>query len=401
MLPAGTRVGPYEVVSWLGAGGMGEVYRARDTKLGREVALKTLADELSRQPDRLARLRQEARILASLNHPGIATLHGLEEANGGLPVLVMELVEGETLADRIRRGPLPVREAIALAQQIAQALEAAHERGVLHRDLKPANIRLSQDERVKLLDFGLAKAFREAGVNSHLPTQTSSSGPAVVGTAPYMSPEQARGQDVDRRTDVWAFGCVLFEMLSGKRAFDGATFSDTVAAILDREPEWQALPRSIPPAALRLLHRCLEKDKGRRLRDMGDARLELDLEEPIAHGSDSAGDAPSIAGRPPLWRRRLERLAWALAAAFGLAAVLLAFTVASLRRPLVDVRPVRFQIPAPAKASAVAGVELSPDGSTVAFIATVKGQSAVWLRALDADDARPLPGTEQAGDAVW
>src|SRR5262245_57058977 len=210
MLTVGTRVGPYEVVSWLGAGGMGEVYRARDTKLHREVALKTLPDELSGKPDRLARLKQEARILASLSHPGIATLHGLEESNGGVPILVMELVEGQSLGDRLKVEPMSAREAVKVAHEIAVALEAAHEKGVLHRDLKPGNIRLTPDGRVKILDFGLAKAVRTAAHDSQLSTQTSpeSEAGSVVGTAAYMSPEQARGQEVDRRSDIWAFGCV-------------------------------------------------------------------------------------------------------------------------------------------------------------------------------------------------
>src|SRR4029079_8645986 len=248
MLPAGTRVGPYEIVSWLGAGGMGEVYRARDTTLDRDVALKTLPEELARQPDRLSRLKQEARILASLNHPGIATLHGLEESDRGVPVLVMELVEGEALSDRLRRGPLPVREAVTVAQQIALALEAAHEKGVLHRDLQPANIRRTADGRVKLLDFGLAKAVLKAALDSRFETHTSPHSVAgeVAGTAPYMSPEQARGQEPDRRGDIWAFGCVLYEMLAGKRAFEGATFSDTVAGGLDLEHDWRGVLRLSP-----------------------------------------------------------------------------------------------------------------------------------------------------------
>ncbi len=299
MLMAGTRVGPYEIVSWLGAGGMGEVYRARDTKLLREVALKTLPEELARQPERLARLKQEARILASLNHPGIATLHGLEDSDG-VPVLVMELVEGETLADRLRRGPLPFRQAMAVAHQIALALEAAHEKGVLHRDLKPANIRLARDGPVKLLDFGLARAVRGAALDSRLDTETSprSEPGAVLGTAPYMSPEQARGQELDRRGDVWAFGCVLFEMLSGKRAFEGETYSDTVAAVLDREPDWAALPRETPPTTLRLLRRCLQKEKDKRLRDIGDARLEL---EEVLAGPASNGEVHGPPRRSASW----------------------------------------------------------------------------------------------------
>ena len=300
MLSAGTRVGPYEVVSWLGAGGMGEVYRARDTTLDREVALKTLPEELARQPERLARLKQEARILASLNHPGIATLHGLEQSDGGVPVLVMELVEGESLAERLRRGAFPLREAVTVAHQIALALEAAHEKGVLHRDLKPGNIRLGPDGRVKLLDFGLAKAVRKAALDSHLDTQSSphSEAGTVLGTAPYMSPEQAKGQEADRRTDIWAFGCVLYEMLAGKRAFAGATFSETVASVLDREPDWQALPGETPAGAVRLLRRCLQKEKEKRLRDIGDARLEL---EDLLAGRAPTEDFRRDPRRPAVW----------------------------------------------------------------------------------------------------
>jgi serine/threonine protein kinase len=271
MLSVGTRVGAYEILSWLGAGGMGEVYRARDTKLHREVALKTLPDELARQPDRLARLRREARLLASLNHPGIATLYGLEDEDGRAPVMVMELVEGESLADRLRRGPFPPPDAMAIAHQVAAALEAAHARGVLHRDLKPANVQLTRDGRVKLLDFGLAKALGDAQLDSGFSTETG----AVVGTASYMSPEQTQGKDLDRRSDVWAFGCVLFELLSGQKAFGASSPSGAVAAVLTREPDWEELPPETPVAVRRLLERCLQKDKERRLRDVGDACLEL------------------------------------------------------------------------------------------------------------------------------
>ncbi len=240
MLQAGTRLGPYEIVAPLGAGGMGEVYRAKDTRLGREVALKTLPEALAATPSRLARLRKEARILASLSHPHVATLFGLEETDGAT-VLVMELVEGPTLANRLRLGPLGVREALELARQIAEGLEAAHEKGVLHRDLKPGNVALTPKDQVKLLDFGLAKAVGEDGpVNSQVSTGTSpaSEAGAVVGTAPYMSPEQARGEEVDRRTDVWAFGCVLYEMLAGKRALRAVTIIDgpAITVIDGRRP---------------------------------------------------------------------------------------------------------------------------------------------------------------------
>src|SRR2546422_4933676 len=238
MLTPGARVGAFEVLSPLGAGGMGEVWRARDTRLGREVALKVLPNGLATDPDRLARLEREARLLAALNHPGIAAIHGIEQADG-VPLLVLELVEGPTLAERLRRGPLPVREALEVGRQIAEALEAAHEKGIIHRDLKPSNIKLAPQGRVKLLDFGLAKALAAdvpADEVSSLSTNTSPTEAGVLlGTAPYMSPEQARREAVDRRTDVWGFGCVLYEMLAGRRAFPGPTLSDVIAAVLAPE----------------------------------------------------------------------------------------------------------------------------------------------------------------------
>jgi WD40 repeat protein len=283
VLAPGTRLGAYEVVGLLGAGGMGEVYRARDTRLGREVALKVLPARLAESPARLARLQREARLLAALNHPHIATLFGFEES-GETPALVMELVEGATLAARLERGPLPLEEALELARQIAEALEAAHEKGILHRDLKPANVRLTEKGQVKLLDFGLAKALRpvEEEQASHPPSTLTteespvSPGTGVAGTAPYMSPEQARGEEVDRRSDLWAFGCVLYEMVTGRRAFPGRSFAEATAAVLDQEPNWGALPVGTPPGLARLLERCLRKGREERLRDAGDARLELE-----------------------------------------------------------------------------------------------------------------------------
>jgi eukaryotic-like serine/threonine-protein kinase len=388
MLPAGTRVGPYEVVAWLGAGGMGEVYRAHDTTLGREVALKTLPAELAQQPERLARLKQEARILASLSHPGIATVHGLEESDGGVPVLVMELVEGESLADRLRRGPLPLLEAVKVAHEVARALEAAHEKGVLHRDLKPGNIRLAPDGRVKLLDFGLAKAVKNAALDSRLDTDTSphSEPGTVLGTAPYMSPEQARGQEADRRSDVWAFGCVLFEMLTGKRAFAGATFSDTVAAILDRDPDWSALPPDTPPTLVRLLRRCLQKDKDRRWRDIGDARLEL--------------EESTIVAEPPRTSRsgRLRSPSlWLVVGALGVGAGL---WVLGNSRPLTERPVVRLVIPLPSPEAFEAGyaseVAMSPDGGQLAYVTARDGRGQIHVRALDRLESRPIPGTEGA-----
>jgi eukaryotic-like serine/threonine-protein kinase len=402
MLLAGTRVGPYEILSWLGAGAMGEVYRARDTKLLREVALKTLPEELARQPARLARLKQEARILASLNHPGIATLHGLEDSDG-VPVLVMELVEGESLADRLRRGPLPFREAMAVAHQIALALEAAHEKGVLHRDLKPANIRLTPDGRVKLLDFGLARAVRAVAVDSQLDTDTSphSDPGAVLGTAPYMSPEQARGQDVDRRGDIWAFGCVLFEMLAGKRAFEGATFSDTVAAVLDREPDWPALPQATPLGAARLLRRCLQKDMNKRLHDVADARLELDevLTGTVGVSGEGSEDVPVETRTRTTWRKQLgSRLGWlvvgALAAGAGL--WVLGTLRPSVERPVARLA-IQLSPPETVAVQTASTVALSPDGKQLAYVVKLAGPgpaTRIYLRSLDRLEARPIPGTE-------
>jgi eukaryotic-like serine/threonine-protein kinase len=395
MLAPGTRVGPYEIVSWLGAGGMGEVYRARDTKLGREVALKTLPDELARQPDRLARLRQEARILAALNHPGIATLHGLEESANGVPVLVMELVEGESLADRIRHGALPPAEALKVAHAVAVALEAAHESGVLHRDLKPANIHIARNGRVKLLDFGLAKAVRDAGgLDSQVATQTSpSSGAAIVGTAPYLSPEQARGQEIDRRSDIWAFGCVLFEMLTRKRAFEGQTFSDTVAAILDREPDWSALPAGTPPLAKRLLARCLQKEKDKRLHDIGDARLELD-ELLSGSGGSETNQTAVVASQPHAsWRTWFgSRLVWLIVGAMGAGAALrsLGTTRTNAERDVV-----RLAIPLTG-AETAPGMAWSADATRVVYAAHREGRTRLYLRALDGLEPTPVPGTVDA-----
>ena len=255
-LTPGTKLGGYEILAAIGAGGMGEVYRARDSKLGREVAIKVLPEEFTQHPQKLARFEREARLLAALNHPGIATLHGLEEAEGK-PFLVMELIEGETLAERIARGPLPVNEALPLSQQIAEALEAAHEKGVIHRDLKPANIKVDPEGHVKVLDLGLAKAFGDdipEGDLSQSPTLSRDATKAgvILGTAVYMSPEQARGKVVDKRTDIFSFGAVLFEMLTGKKAFPGGDVSDVLAAVIRSEPDWKALPADVPPSVVKL-----------------------------------------------------------------------------------------------------------------------------------------------------
>ena len=273
------KLGAYEVLELIGAGGMGEVYRARDTKLGREVAIKVLPEALSQDKERLARFEREAKLLASLNHPGIATLYGLEE-DAGKPFLVMELVEGETLAEQIARGPISVDEALPLFIQIAEGLEAAHEKGIIHRDLKPANIKITPDNNVKILDFGLAKAFLPeddvSAETSQSPTLTRGTAlGAIMGTASYMSPEQARGKPVDKRTDVWAFGCCLYETLNAKRPFDGENITDILAAVVRAEPELEKLPSDTPAAVQRMIRRCLTKDRRQRLRDIGDARIEL------------------------------------------------------------------------------------------------------------------------------
>jgi eukaryotic-like serine/threonine-protein kinase len=304
----GQQLGCYKIVSLLGAGGMGEVYQAHDTKLGRDVAIKVLPSAFVHDAERLSRFQREARMLASLNHPNIATIYGLEQSDD-VHYLVMELVPGHTLAERVSAGALKIEEALKLGGQIAEALEAAHEKGVIHRDLKPANVKVTTEGRVKVLDFGLAKAFAsDGGLDfSHAPTLTAmgTEEGRIVGTPAYMSPEQARGKAVDKRTDIWAFGCVLYELLTGRQAFRGDTLSDMIAAVLEREPDWQALPSATPAKIRDLLRHCLQKDAQRRLRDLGDARMQID-------------EAPAAA--QPRWRSRVAL--WI--AAVGMMAVLLA-----------------------------------------------------------------------------
>src|ERR1022692_2175976 len=279
-LSAGTKLGSYEVAAQIGAGGMGEVYRAHDTKLGRDVAIKVLPEAFAHDPERLSRFQREAKMLAALNHPNIATIHGLEQSNG-TSYLVMELVSGETLAERVKRdGAVPIEEALAIAKQIAEALEAAHEKGIIHRDLKPANVKVTPEGKVKVLDFGLAKAFEGDSTNEDMSNSPTLSRAAtmqgvILGTAAYMSPEQARGKVVDKRTDIWAFGAVLFELLTGKQTFHGDDITDILAAVVRAEPDWHALPDALPVKIRDLLRRCLQKDKSKRLRDAGDARIEI------------------------------------------------------------------------------------------------------------------------------
>ena len=290
-LVAGRRLGQYEIVALIGAGGMGEVYRARDTKLGRDVAIKVIASAASAGADQMARFEREARILAALNHPHIGAIYGLEDVDG-IRALVLELVEGKTLAERLAEARPSMPAALTIARDIAAALEAAHEKGVIHRDLKPANIKITPDGAVKVLDFGLAKVFASddpAADPSRLPGLTFEDREGVIaGTAGYMSPEQARGAAVNKRADIWAFGCVVYEMLAGRPAFSGETRADITAWILERDPDWSALPADTPATVRRLLHRCLERDAARRLRDIGDARLEID---------ETLSDQRAIAGR--------------------------------------------------------------------------------------------------------
>ena len=327
-LPAGTRFGTYEITGLLGAGGMGEVYRARDQKLGREVALKVMPAAFTTDAERLARFEREARVLASLNHPHIAAIYGIEEGPStdsqlaGTRALVLELVEGETLAGHVERGPLPMREALRVGAHIADALEAAHEQGIVHRDLKPANILISRRGVVKVLDFGLAKALSSARPGA-LPAQTTLEADrtvdgAVMGTTAYMSPEQTRGEEVDKRSDVWSFGCVLYEMLTGRSAFARASTAETVAAILDKPPDWSRLPPGTPSDVLRLLERCLEKDRARRLRDIGDARATLTVSETSRTDVDVASERTVRRPSP-----RPARLPWPIAIAAVVALIVL------------------------------------------------------------------------------
>jgi serine/threonine protein kinase len=298
-------LGQYEVLSHIGSGGMGEVYQANDTKLGRDVAIKVLPDNFARDPERLARFKREAKLLASLNHPNIAAIYGLEESDG-IHFLVLELVPGETLAERVAAGALPVREAVTISQQVADALEHAHEKNVIHRDLKPANVKLTPEGKVKVLDFGLAKAFASEGqpqldsnasTLSSLPTQEG----RILGTPAYMSPEQAQGKTVDKRTDIWSFGCLLYELLTARRAFPGENVTQTIAAVLRADPDWQALPAQTPERVREILERCLEKGLGGRRRDIGDVRLELEKE---LHGTPKTEPVTAVALRMS-WRHKM------------------------------------------------------------------------------------------------
>jgi eukaryotic-like serine/threonine-protein kinase len=437
-LEIGTMVAHYRLAGKIGEGGMGEVYRARDTKLQRDVALKILPQAMARDAERMARFEREAQVLASLNHPNIAAIHGLEESNG-IRALVMELVEGETLAEKIvgegpalsdlrspmdsigvqksdprEPGGLPYRDILPIARQIAEALEYAHERGVIHRDLKPANVKITPEGTVKVLDFGLAKVLIPQDstnaldpANSPTLSMTTTEKGMILGTAAYMSPEQARGQRVDRRCDIWAFGCVLFEMLSGRKAFEGETLSDVLAAVITKEPDWAALPETAPPSIQRLVRRCLVKDAKQRLRDIGEARITIEemlsgsslLPSPLPQGEGGPGERDRV--RVPLLRRALP---WALAAVGMLGCVILAFVAMHLLRQSETEQPmIQFPI-SPPQNTEFDNFVLSPDGRKLAFVASAPGTgagAALWVRSLDSLAARPLQGTEWPGPPFW
>ena len=393
-IPRGTRIGSYEIAGLLGAGGMGEVYRAHDTRLGRDVAIKILASRVAEDPVLLARIEREARLLASLNHPSIATIHGVEEWQG-TPAIVMELIEGETLAVKLFEGPLPPAEVVRIARQVADALCVAHDRGVVHRDLKPANIHIRPDGAVKVLDFGLAKSVVVEG--SAPPTDISQGVTAtgsIMGTAPYMSPEQARGMEVDRRTDIWAFGCTLYEMLTGTRAFYGATPADTVVAILSSSPDWSKLPADTPDGLRALIERCLQRDVRHRLRDLGDASFDYGATNSAFIGAISTARRRNV-GRTLL-------VAVPVLTAMVLAGTVLYFArgreAGPLRKFEVQVeglgdQPGTFT----AESGPGAGVVISPDGRRIVYPAAGR----LWVRELSELVSRSLDGTEKAVAPSW
>jgi hypothetical protein len=405
-LTAGTRLGSYEVVAQIGAGGMGEVYRAHDTKLARDVAIKVLPANFVNDPERLSRFQREARMLAALNHPNIATIYGLEQS-GELACLVMELVPGETLAERVKSGPLPVEVALKIAIQIAEALEAAHEKQIIHRDLKPANVKVTPEGKVKVLDFGLAKAFdgdsaTEDMSNSPTLSRAATMQGVILGTAAYMSPEQAHGKAVDKRTDIWAFGCVLYELLTGKQSFHGESTAEILAAVLKEEPDWQAIPASTPVKIRELLGRCFQKNLRQRLHDAADARIEI--EEALAAPA-TAESAPPLKGIRLLGRRELIVGLGALlivAAIVGLATWNLKPTPPSppqaVTRTVINLPPGRVL----AGFESGPAVAISPDGTRLVYAATQGGIQRLYLRAMDSlMEAQPIPDTEGASSPFF
>jgi len=395
MIETGTRLGPYEILAPIGAGGMGEVYRARDSKLGREVAVKVLPEELAQDPERVARFEREAHILASLNHPNIAAIYGLERSEDHT-YLIMELVPGETLRERLAAGPLDVGICLKIFLQIAQALEAAHGKGVIHRDLKPENIKITPEKRVKVLDFGLAKTFAAAEPLPSAKTATAAfqatSHGMIMGTPGYMSPEQARGQSLDRRTDIWSFGCCFYEALTQHHPFYRETASDVVAAILASDPDWNALPHSLPPRVRTLVRRCLAKDTDQRLHDIADARIELgEATTGSPSGTSALTDLATPRWKPWLW-----------AAAVGLVAFALGHFIRGLE-PAGSSRPravQRFVIglppTLPASFAGAPAMVLSPDATEIVYAVRRGGTSRLYRRSLDELEPAPVAGTEGA-----
>jgi Tol biopolymer transport system component len=391
-IAAGTRLGSYEVVAPIGAGGMGEVYQAHDTKLGRDVAIKVLPEAFAHDPERLSRFQREAKMLAALNHPTIATIHGLEQS-GGTSYLVMELGSGVTLQERVKReGAVPIEEALTIAKQIAEALEAAHEKSIIHRDLKPANVKVTPEGKVKVLDFGLAKAFEGDAMNEDMGNSPTLSRAAtmqglILGTAAYMSPEQAKGKAVDKRTDIWAFGAVVYELLTGEQAFHGEDITDILAAVVRAEPDWTALPMKIPPTIRTLLSRCLRKDRRQRISDATDVRIEI--EDVIAAPKDSGATQPAPAFT--------SKLPWAVAAAFALVAI--ASLVFALRNRPAAVQKItaRLTIPLPPGDEITTYPAISRDGQTVAYV-TQQGtdDAQLYLRDLNSFESRAVPGSSGA-----
>jgi Tol biopolymer transport system component len=389
----GSRLGSYEITAELGAGGMGRVYRARDTRLGRDVAIKLVHPHLARDPEHIRRFRQEAESLAAVAHPNVATVYQFEETDA-LFYLVMELVPGDTLLDRLRHGRFTLRETLVIASQVAAAIEVAHEKSIIHRDVKPANIKITPDGVVKVLDFGLAKVLRgeSSGDGVMTTAATSTQAGTILGTVAYMSPEQTRGRLVDRRTDIWAFGCVMFEMLSSRQAFAGDTAMDTMANVLERDPGWALLPEDTPASIRRLIGRCLEKDLSRRLRDIGDARLDI----------DEALSEESAPATHPVTSRGGTRTLVRTVAALGMAGGIGALAAMGLMRTRATPAGLaaQFVVPLPASAQLAnldfPAVAISPDGSLIAYVASAGGRPQLFIRPLQSLDATALPQTEDA-----
>ena len=405
-LTAGTRLGPYAILSSLGAGGMGEVYRATDNNLKRQVAIKVLPPTVGADPERVDRFQREAEILAVLNHPNIAHIHGLEKSDpstgSGQAVLalVMELVEGPTLADRIAHGPIPLAEASSIAKQIAEALEAAHEQGIVHRDLKPANIKVRPDGTVKVLDFGLAKAMDPAAASRadtmSSPTIHVTQAGIILGTAAYMSPEQARGALVDRRADIWAFGCVLYEMLAGRAVFARESVTDTLATITRDDPDWTALPAATPERVRRLLTRCLQREVKQRLQAIGEARIVLDAtdDRDSPPASINRSTSPASARKGFLW--------WGTSVLVAVVAAGSGWWLANASIPSPVVSRLSIALPVPLSTHyETANVALSPDGRTLAYVGAMNGTRSLYVRTMDQIEVKPLPGTEGAHGPVF